>query len=196
MHIYQPRSQRAHRHPPTDINPQFWAVYIQYKGRPYVCPTLWSSDLMVVRPYDRLTLWLSDLMIVRYYLVTWNLMIVWPYDRLTLWSSDLMFVWTYDRLTLWSSDLMFVWTYDLTLCLSGETGELMIWPYVCPGNLMIVHVDDRLVDDCLLTLDMNSGRYRAVTFVWCMYFHPNPCSPFQAICSHWFWPWFNCTTIP
>ena len=91
---------------------------------------------MIVWPYDCLTLWPSDLMIVRYYLVTWNLMIVWPYDRLTLWSSD----------------LMFVWTYDLTLCLSGETGELMIWPYVCPGNLMIVHVDDRLVDDCLLTL--------------------------------------------
>ena len=103
--------------------------------RPYVCPTLWSSDLMIVWPYDRLTLWLSDTISLHE----------------TLWSSDLMIVWPYDRLTLWSSDLMFVWTYDLTLCLSGETGELMIWPYVCPGNLMIVHVDDRLVDDCLLT---------------------------------------------
>ena len=105
IYIHQPRARRAHRHPPTDINPQFWAVYIQYKGRPYVCPTLWSSDLMVVWPYDRLTLWLSDLMIVRYYLVTW-----------TLWTSDLMIVWPYDRLTLCSS-------------------ELMIWPYVCPVKL-------------------------------------------------------------
>ena len=71
---------------------------------------------MIVWPYDRLTLWLSDTISLHE----------------TLWSSDLMIVWPYDRLTLWSSDLMFVWTYDLTLCLSGETGELMIWPYVCP----------------------------------------------------------------
>ena len=124
------------------INPQFLAVYIQYQYqylmfvRPYDRPTLWSSNFMIVWPYDCPIL-------SRY---------MKPYDRLTLWSSDLMIVWPYDCLTLWSSDLMFVWTYDLTLCLSGETGELMIWPYVCPGNLMIVHVDDRLVDDCLLTI--------------------------------------------
>ena len=98
--------------------------------RPNVCPTLWSSDLMIVWHYDcpKLSRYMK------------------PYDRLTLWSSDLMIVWPYVRLTLCSS-------------------ELMIWPYVCPvklenlwsdlmfvrWNLMIVHVDDRLVDDCLLT---------------------------------------------
>ena len=38
----------THRHPPTDIKPQFLAVYIQYKGQPYDRPTLWSSDLMIV----------------------------------------------------------------------------------------------------------------------------------------------------
>ena len=89
---------------------------------------------MVVRPYDCLILWLSDTPLC--YLATWNLMIVWPYDRPTLWSSDLMIVRPYDCLTLWSSELMIVqwkWrTYDLTLWLSGENAELMIWPYDCP----------------------------------------------------------------
>ena len=54
-----------------------------------------------------------------------------------------MIVWPYDRQNLW---------------LSSENEELMIWPYDCPVkmqnlwlDLMIVRVDDRLVDDCLLS---------------------------------------------
>ena len=107
-------------------NSIFWTMASLMIVRFYDCPillyaislheTLCSSDLMIVRPYDRPTLWSSDLRIV------------WTYDCLILSR----YMKPYDRLTLWSSDLMFVWTYDLTLCLSGETGELMIWPYVCP----------------------------------------------------------------
>ena len=75
---------------------------------------------MNVWPYDCPTLWMSDLMIVRHSCMLFCYMK--PYDRPTLWSSDLMIVRTYDcpvkMKNLWS-DLMIVrWkcrTYDLTL---------------------------------------------------------------------------------
>ena len=41
---------------------------------------------LIVRPYGCPILWLSDLMIFRYYLITWNLMVVCTYG-LTLWLS-------------------------------------------------------------------------------------------------------------
>ena len=85
---------------------------------PYGCVTLWSSDLMVVQPDGHPTLWLSDTAVC--YLITWNLMAVQPYGCLNLWFSELMVVQRKWR------------TYGLTVWLSSENVELMVWPYVCP----------------------------------------------------------------